>query len=192
MRVLVLFFGFALLLSGDPGLAAQSAPKSTNATRAEATSIADNLIKQSGVSGYRFVPVDGAENPLGSDVDVAWTDGSVSGALTVDLRFTPENVRTIVIPDGIAEMRKTCKDGNFTSRVENVTDMGVSNAATLFLSCKWESHGISEGISLYETFMPRQGGGYYWLQLVQGSSAPVLDEEHRKFRKALAMWRNSW
>ena len=192
MRVSGLFFGSMLLLLGEPGIAAQSAPTSADATRSEAISIADNLVKQSGINGYRLIPIDGTENPWGVDVDTAWTDGSIYGALTVDLRFSPENIKTVVIPDGIAVMRKTCKDGNVTSRVEEVTDVGVSNTTTLFLSCKWARHGIPDGISVYETYMPRQGGGYYWLKLVQGGDAPTLDEEQRKFRRALASWRQSW
>jgi hypothetical protein len=46
MRVLGLCFGLALLLSVEPGIAAQNAP--TDASRSEAAAVADASIKQSG------------------------------------------------------------------------------------------------------------------------------------------------
>jgi hypothetical protein len=46
MRVLGLYFGLTLLLSVEPGIAAQNAP--TDARHSEATAVANASIKQSG------------------------------------------------------------------------------------------------------------------------------------------------
>jgi hypothetical protein len=152
--------------------AAPPPPQGSGDFRAEATTVAANLLSLAGATGYHFL--EPTERPKGlEDYDVVWQTPDYLGALNV--LPMPDSGGTGAIVDAIlSNDAKSCRGTYGSQRVpQSQNSVGEASA---FSACKTADLTLVG----YYTAFPRRAGGYYITYIIT-----IGDDQKREAAEAL-------